>query len=157
LTLRYVVLLAVLLVTGCSQDTDTRVFRVPSSSMEPTLHCSRPAPGCMADRRDLVATHSYGSRTPRRGDIVVFTTPPLARLKCGAGGTFIKRLLGLPGETVTEKPGGRISIDGRPLAEPYISAARRRADPFTGSWLVPPRSYFLLGDNRGSSCDSRVW
>ena len=59
-------LLAVLLVTGCSQDTDTRVFRVPSSSMEPTLR---------SGDRVLVARFIYRLHDPRRGDIIVFHPP----------------------------------------------------------------------------------
>ena len=124
--------------------------------MEPTLHCARPAFGCEAGRSDLVAVHPYGKSAPHRLDIVVFTTPPPAKLKCGAGGTFIKRLIGLPRETVTDK-GGRISVDGQPLSEPYISAAVRERDSLFGTWRVPAAHYFLVGDNRGSSCDSRVW
>ena len=77
---------------ACSgADRDTRIYRVPSSSMEPTLHCARPALGCEANTDDLVAVHPFGKRRPQRGEIVVFRTPALAKLRCGAGGIFIKR------------------------------------------------------------------
>ncbi|TMJ94200.1 MAG: signal peptidase I [Actinobacteria bacterium] len=152
---RAVAVAAVLVCAGCSTDRDTRVFRVPSSSMEPTLHCARPAPGCEARQRDLVAVHAYGSRTPRRGDIVVFQTPPLARVKCGAGGLFIKRVIGLPGERWSERKGWIFS-DGRRLSEPYLRAGRRDTETFRGG-TIPAGKYLLLGDNRAYSCDSRFW
>ncbi len=70
---------------------------------------------------------------------------------------FVKRLIGLPGETVTEKSGGIIYIDGKKLNEPYIQPSRRKNDSRTGTWKVPKGEYFFMGDNRGSSCDSRDW
>jgi signal peptidase I len=104
---------------------------------------------------DLVAVHAYGKRRPRRGDIVVFRTPSLARLKCGAGGIFIKRLVGLPGERWSERR-GFVEIDGRKLVEPYIQASRRDSQTLEGG-TIPPDRFLLLGDNRASSCDSRVY
>jgi signal peptidase I len=148
-------LCAVLACAACSSDRDTRVFRVPSSSMEPTLHCERPAPGCESNERDLVAVHPFGSRAPRRGDIVVFHTPPRAKIKCGVGGLFIKRVVGLPGERWAERR-GYIYINGRRLAEPYIRPSRRDDQTRAGG-KIPADSYLLLGDNRAFSCDSRVW
>src|SRR5438876_9412806 len=96
---------------GCSKDQDTRTYRVPSSSMEPTLHCARPGIGCEAAQMDLVAAHPYASRQPTRGDLVVFRTPAVAQLKCGSGGVFIQRLIGLPGEPCAGRP-GYIYVDG---------------------------------------------
>jgi signal peptidase I len=146
---------AVAALAGCSADTDTKTYRVPSSSMEPTLHCARPGPGCEADQMDRVAAVAYGHRKPERGDIVIFRTPPAAVRKCGEGGTYIKRLIGLPGERWSERSGS-IYIDGRKLDEPYIQPSRRDTDSFRGG-LIPAERYLLLGDNRGSSCDSRFW
>ena len=75
-------------------------YRIPSSSMETTLHCAQPAVGCEARFSDRVLANRflYRLRDPRRGEIIVFKTPPAAQVKCGAGGTFVKRLIGLPGE-----------------------------------------------------------
>jgi signal peptidase I len=79
----------------------------------------------------------------------------LARERCGAGGTFVKRVIGLPGERGAERA-GVIYIDAKRLDEPYIRPDRRDVDP-ARSWRVPEGSYFLVGDNRAQSCDSRVW
>jgi signal peptidase I len=132
-------------------------YRIPSSSMEPTLHCARPAAGCEARFSDRVLANRfiYHFRKPKRGEIIVFNTPPQAKLRCGSGGTFVKRLIGLPGETVSERD-GIVYIDGRQLVEPYIKADRRDHNP-PSSWKVPKGEYFFMGDNRAESCDSRVW
>jgi signal peptidase I len=133
-------------------------YRIPSSSMEPTLHCARPGNSCLAGTNDRVLVNrlAYDFESPKRGQIVVFTAPP-ATARCGAGdggSTFVKRLIGLPGDTVTERR-GLISINGKPLAEPYVEPAFR--DSESGTWHVPSGHYFFLGDDRMHSCDSRVW
>jgi signal peptidase I len=132
-------------------------YRIPSSSMEPTLHCARPAPGCEARFSDrvLACRFCYWFWSPKRGDIVVFKTPPLAAVKCGEGGTFVKRLIGLPGETWSEKD-GYVYINGKKLNEPYIQADRRD-DETLGPIKIPKGRYFFMGDNRNESCDSRKW
>ncbi len=136
-------------------------YRIPSSSMEPTLHCARPESGCLARFSDRVLANRfvYHFRSPRRGDIVVFETPPKAMVApptgCGAGGTFVKRLIGLPGDTWAER-GGFVYIDGKKLDEPYIEPGRRDRDSYPPR-KIPSGSYFMMGDNRASSCDSRKW
>src|SRR4029077_682417 len=104
-------------------------------------------------------------RNPSRGDIVVFNTPSAAADKCGEGGTFVKRVIGLPNEIVHENDKGFISIKkpGSPafvrLKEPFIPEKNRLADSqhFGQTWHVPPDGYFMMGDNRSESCDSRTW
>jgi signal peptidase I len=140
-------------------------YRIPSSSMEPTLHCARPAQGCEASTSDRVLANRfiYHFREPRRMEIVVFKTPPLARQECGSEGTFVKRLIGLPGE-VWEEKNGFIYINGRRLKEPYIKPGRRDRQnlalidiPPRKFTRIPKDHYLMMGDNRNSSCDSRRW
>ncbi len=136
-------------------------YRIPSSSMEPTLHCAQPASGCEARFSDRVLANRfiYHLRDPRRGEIVVFETPDAARVKCGAGGTFVKRIVGLPGETVEvrlRRGEGYVYINGRELDEPYVQEGRRAVREF-GPTKVAQNGYFMMGDNRSSSCDSRDW
>ncbi len=144
-------------------------YRIPSDSMEPTLHCARPSAGCRSTTSDRVLVNrlAYDFGSPQRGQIVVFTAPAGASV-CqpgDAGTTFVKRLIGLPGETVREDEHGFILIR-KPgasawtkLKEPYLSARTRLADvgDFGQTWKVPAGEYFMLGDNRPDSCDSRRW
>ena len=138
-------------------------YRIPSSSMEPTLHCAHAASrdGCEARFSDRVLANRfiYRFRDPHRGEIVVFNTPKAAQEECGASGTFVKRLIGLPGDTVHEDAEAYISIDGKKLSEPYIQAKRRAQDTadLGETWHVRKGHYFFMGDNRGQSCDSRRW
>jgi signal peptidase I len=136
-------------------------YRIPSSSMEPTLHCARPAEGCEAHFSDRViaCVICYRFESPSRGQIVVFHTPPAAARACHTGGIYVKRLIGLPGDTIHEDGSSRLWVDGRRLAEPYVTRAARAADTgYRGrTWRVPSGEYFFLGDNRGDSCDSRSW
>jgi signal peptidase I len=130
-------------------------YRVPSSSMEPTLHCQLPGSGCEAAAADYVEAPSLDGE-PQRGDILVFTTPSLARERCGAGGTFIKRVVGLPGETWEER-NGFVYIDGKKLIEPYVKPGRRDTGTSYPKRIIPAGTYFMMGDNRTQSCDSREW
>jgi signal peptidase I len=141
-------------------------YRIPSSSMEPTLHCARPAAYCEARFSDRVLANRliYRFRDPRRKEIIVFNTPKnngvdLAKNACGAGGTFVKRLIGLPGDTVREDGKGFIYINGKRLDEPYVQSWRRQRDVENRNrtWHVPEGEYFFMGDNRWQSCDSRRW
>jgi signal peptidase I len=134
-------------------------YRIPSPSMEPTLHCARPAAFCLGSLNDRIIANrlAYRFGSPRRGQIVVFTAPASAS-KCGSsdgGTTFVKRLIGLPGETISERH-GMILVNGKPLSEPYVDPELR--DTQTGAWpRIAPGHYFFLGDDRANSCDSRTW
>ena len=132
-------------------------YRIPTSSMEPRLHCARPGPGCLARFSDRVLANRfvYHFGDPSRGDIVVFDTPPRAAEHCPPAGTFVKRIIGLPGETI-EQRNGEVFIDGRRLIEPYIPQGRRGFDDQPPQ-RIPRSAYFVMGDNRGQSCESRVW
>jgi signal peptidase I len=132
-------------------------YVIPTGSMEPTIE-----PG----DRVLVDKISYDLHAVHVGDIVVFHKPP-ADLQPGID-VLIKRVIGLPGETLRSGPHGEILVDGRPLAQPWLTASAR-ADPgpaicsinrtdCVGATLHLPRGeYFMMGDNRGDSEDSRYF
>jgi signal peptidase I len=141
----------------------TRIFTIPSSAMEPTLNCAKPAQGCLGTADDRVVVQP--GRRLKRLDIVVFTTPHKAAIECGEGGMFVKRLIGLSGETVREDDHGFVWIRApgatkwMRLTEPYVPKASRLLDTqhFGHSWHVRLGDYFMIGDNRSESCDSRSW
>jgi signal peptidase I len=122
----------------------THRYTVSSTAMEPTIH-----------KGDHVAVFRFSDRfyTPHRNDIVVFTAPTAAAKACRRH-EIVDRVIGLPGETVSEQR-GFVAIDGKPLKEPYVKPGRR--DSLTAAWHVPPGTYFLMGDNRKAACDSRQW
>jgi signal peptidase I len=134
-------------------------YRIPSSSMEPTLHCARPADGCEASHSDrvLACRFCFWLWSPKRRDIIVFRTPPQAAIACGTGGTYVKRLIGLPGDTVHEDQKG-VPLDRRQGAPRARLEDVEKNPGFLGkSWYVDDGQYFFVGDNRGESCDSRRW
>jgi len=89
---------------------------------------------------------AYQKNEPQRGDIVVFSFPLDPKQD------LIKRVVGLPGESIEVKE-GIVIINGTPLDEPYIAAQPL----YNGTWVVPEGQYFVLGDNRNESKDSHEW
>jgi signal peptidase I len=134
-----------------------QAFYIPSESMTPTLQVGD---------RVLVNKLSYRLHDVNRGDIVVFESPDAP----GAGDVkdLVKRVIGLPGETV-EARDGQVYVDGRPLDEPYLPKGtttdirtipqhcERPAGGQAAGCKVPADSIFVLGDNRGASKDGRVF
>ncbi len=129
-TLLPAVLIAILIHLFLAQAT-----RVYGQSMEPTLH---------TNDRVIVEKISYRFRPPKRGDIVVVKLNERSQ-------PLIKRVVGLPGETIAIR-GGRVFINGQPLDEPYVQTPTHGRLPPT---RIPAMHYFVLGDNRDASNDSR--
>jgi signal peptidase I len=132
-----------------------KLYRIPSAAMEPTLRCAAPAPECSGKTQDRVL--AIRLRWPfgdvSRGDIVTFRAPPRATETCGLGGIFVKRVIGLPGETFAERK-GVVYVNGKPLAERYVKLREYKTRPRR---RIPKDAYFLLGDARTQSCDSRFF
>ena len=120
-------------------------FKIPSGSMRPTL---------IEGDRILVNKFLYRVRPPRRGDIIVFRYPDDLKRP------FIKRLAAFGGERV-EIRDGRLVVDGQPVEEGALAAIRYANQGVYGAAgdavTVPEDSFFVLGDNSGSSHDSRFW
>lgn len=112
--------------------------RVTSGSMENTI---------MTKDRVLGLRFSYWFSQPQRGDIVIFKYPD------DESQNYIKRIIGLPGDTV-EIQNGSVYINGELLDEPYL---REEPKGSFGPYEVPEGHYFVLGDNRNNSRDSRYW
>lgn len=85
-----------------------------------------------------------------RGDIIVFKYPK------DPSKSYIKRLIGLPGDTV-EIQAGEVLVNGSKLSEPYVDAKMNLSHRSQPPMVVPARSYYVLGDNRDNSSDSRIW
>lgn len=168
-----ITVVAVFLVTFVVQP-----FRIPSASMEPTL---RVGDLMLLDRQSYAPTGALDRLLPpvrvERGDLIVFHWPVDASMY------LVKRVVGLPGDRIRLRD-GRVLLNGSPLPEPYAfySPTRpngfrddfpslREADPSVeprwwiemrrridhGEITVPPGEYFVLGDNRNDSEDSRYW
>jgi signal peptidase I len=141
-----------------------QAFYIPSASMEPTLEIGD---------RVFVNKLAYDIGDLARGDVIVFANPHPEQLQeRGAVGAFlhwlgegigfaqpadedfIKRVIGLPGETI-EIRDNVVYIDGEPLDEPYLTDAARRSNGDFPETRIPPDQLFMMGDNRGNSADSR--
>ena len=120
-----------------------RPFIVSGSSMDPVIQNGQYL---------IIDEVSYHLHTPQRGDVIVFKAPPEPTKY------YIKRIIGLPGDTVVITD-GKITImnsehpKGFTLAEPYLTHLSHD----NGTFVVKPDTYFVMGDNRSGSYDSRAW
>lgn len=157
-----VLILVALLIAVVIKTFVVQAFWIPSSSMENTL---------LINDRVLVNKLSYDFGDIGRGDIIVFDDPrgtqeresvpeSIVRNLAESIGVstpkseFIKRVVGLPGDTI-EVRGGVVRVNGEPLDEDYLHP--RSNMPDYGPQTVPPGTYFVMGDNRNSSQDSRFF
>jgi signal peptidase I len=131
-----------------------QTYFIPSGSMLPTLH--------LGDRI-VVDKLSYRLHGVGRGDIVVFARPPAE--DCGGApvNDLVKRVVALPGETISLR-NDRVLINGKPLTEPWLpprtpteAVDDGRPYDLLRPYKVPAGDYFVMGDNRTESCDSRYW
>lgn len=112
--------------------------KVPTGSMENTV---------MPGSRLIINRVVYAVSEPRRGDIIAFYYPDDEKT------VYLKRIIGLPGDTV-EGIDGKVYINGEPLEEDYV---REMINSDFGPYDVPEEMYFVMGDNRNDSWDSRFW
>jgi len=159
-------------------------FQIPTGSMENTLLVgdfllvNKAAYGAEVPGTDL---RLPAFERPRRGDVVVFQPPPAAGQSPST--RYVKRIVGVPGDTLSMR-GGKLFLDGSRVSEPYVKHIRPYRDPSNPSFrwqrhylvkparaargyrptrdnwgpiVVPPGRYFVMGDNRDNSEDSRYW
>jgi len=131
-------------------------YLIPSGSMEPTL---------MINDRILVDKLSYHLHGVDRADIVVFSTPPDENCGGAPVANLVKRVIGLPGETISLS-GGQVYINGKLLAEPWLVSSEQgitapgpsgAAYSLLQPYKIPAGDVYVMGDNRTVSCDSRYW
>jgi signal peptidase I len=139
-----------------SANGQTVTFSVPSGSMEPTIPIGSTV---------TVNRLAYRHHPVRAGDIVVFADPPVENCGGAFSSDLIKRVIGVPGETISLS-GGYVFIDGKRLHETWLpSSVRGTTFPgparprynLTEPYKIPHDDYFALGDNRTDSCDSRYF
>ncbi|MBQ8857075.1 MAG: signal peptidase I [Lachnospiraceae bacterium] len=111
---------------------------VPTGSMEDTV---------MKESRILINRLSYAWEDPQRGDIVAFHYPD------NPDEIYLKRVIGLPGETI-EGYDGTVYINGTPLLDDFT---QQKLEQNFGPFNIPEGCYFMMGDNRNNSWDSRYW
>lgn len=152
-----VIVVSLSLAAACDSVRDsltTFTVTAPTGSMEPTIEAG--------DR--VTVTKVSEDFEPQLGDIVLFMDPGGWLGPESSGGSLLKRVIGLQGDTVTccDKA-GRIVVNNDPLDEPYIAESETCAGAIAGwecHWTagpVPPGAVFVLGDNRGASVDSRMY
>ncbi len=146
-----VIVVVALVLAGLVRTFVFQPFWIPSASMTPTLGVYN---------RVLVQKAFFSWHDVHEGDIVVFGHPPLDDCP-GPPGNLVKRVIALPGQTIYSS-GGSIYIDGRRLAEPYLPHDDPLGLPVTGAsrqhpYRVPAGEFYMMGDDRSDSCDSRYW
>ena len=133
-----------------------QTFYIPSGSMEPTLKIGD---------RILVSKLSYHLHGVDRGDIVVFDRPPAENCGGAEVNDLVKRVIGLPGETISLSH-GNVFINGKQLDQSWLPASEQGltspgppGTPYSLArpYVIPANDYFMMGDNRTDSCDSRYW
>lgn len=137
-----------------------QAFFIPSASMDPTLKVGD---------RVLVNKLSYDLHDVHRGDIVVFSSEPNEQWHRAGIDDLVKRVIALPGETITSCGNDELCIDGRVLKESYLPKDVLASEPWpdgvpqgcdpkspAGGCTVPAGRYFVMGDNRANSADSRL-
>jgi signal peptidase I len=113
-------------------------FRIDGTSMEPNVH--------NGEYVIVNKTAYWFGHNPQRGDVVVFQAPDQPQ------NDRVKRVIGLPGETVEVRSDGTVYVNGQQLEEPYLPSHHSGT---SGTWTVPEDEYFVMGDNRSVSYDSR--
>jgi signal peptidase I len=133
-----------------------QTFFIPSGSMEPTLQIGD---------RILVNKVSYHLHGVDRGDIVVFSRPPTENCGGPEVNDLVKRVIGLPGDVIS-LANGYVYVDGKKLDESWLPASEQgitvagpagNTSNLARPYRVPADNYFVMGDNRTDSCDSRYW
>jgi signal peptidase I len=151
-----IVVVAAVLVAVLLRAFVVQTFFIPSGSMEPTLQIGD---------RILVNKLSYHLHGVQRGDIVVFSRPPTENCGGPEVNDLVKRVIGLPGDVISAS-GGYVYIDGKRLDESWLPSSEQGitvAGPagndsnLAHPYRVPADNYFVMGDNRADSCDSRYW
>jgi signal peptidase I len=152
LTETVVTILVAVLLAFLVQAFALQTFWIPTSSMVPTLGVYD---------RILVQKAFFNWHDVHEGEIVVFSHPPLDDCPGPQNGDLVKRVIALPGQTIYSA-GSKIYVNGRLLAEPYLPGDDPLGTPVPGAtsqhpYRVPPGEFYVLGDNRAISCDSRYW
>ena len=132
---------------GCPGGSGVRVFTAASESMAPTIK---------ANTRFLVDTAYYQGHAVMRGDIVILKVPPSVSSLAPNVTDVVKRVIGLPGETISSSPSGQVLINGTAISEPWLPT-NDALGPYIAQTTIPSGQYYVLGDNRSNSEDSRFW
>ena len=114
-------------------------FRIDGTSMEPNVH--------NGEYVIVNKTAYWFGHNPQRGDVIIFNAPDQPQ------NDRVKRVIGLPGDVVEVRGDGTVYVNGQQLEEPYLPPHHSGT---SGTWTVPEDQYFVMGDNRSASLDSRA-